>query len=64
MLKTVAMALVSSVGGASGPLYGTLFMQMGAGAAGAHELDLGGWTEALAKGVLRPATAVPAKKKA
>ena len=50
-LKAVGMALVSSVGGASGPLYGTLFMQMGAGAAGATELDLAGWTEALAKGV-------------
>ncbi|MGZ4267806.1 MAG: dihydroxyacetone kinase subunit DhaL [Solirubrobacteraceae bacterium] len=50
-LKAVGMALVSSVGGASGPLYGTLFMQMGAGSAGASELDLGGWTEALAKGV-------------
>jgi len=49
-LKAVGMALVSSVGGASGPLYGTLFMQMGAGAAGATELDLSGWTEALAKG--------------
>ena len=49
-LKAVGMALVSSVGGAAGPLYGTLFMQMGAGAAGATELDLSGWTEALAKG--------------
>jgi phosphoenolpyruvate---glycerone phosphotransferase subunit DhaL len=29
VLKTVAMALVSSVGGAAGPLYGTLFLQMG-----------------------------------
>ena len=50
-LKAVGMALVSSVGGASGPLYGTLFMQMGAGAAGATELDLDGWTQALDKGV-------------
>ncbi len=50
-LKAVGMALVSSVGGASGPLYGTLFMQMGAGAAGATELDLDGWTQALEKGV-------------
>ena len=50
-LKTVGMALVSSVGGAAGPLYGTLFMQMGAGAAGASELDLAGWTAALDKGV-------------
>src|ERR671925_1375054 len=29
VLKTVAMALVSSVGGAAGPLYGTLFLQIG-----------------------------------
>ncbi|MDP9344375.1 MAG: dihydroxyacetone kinase subunit DhaL [Actinomycetota bacterium] len=49
-LKAVGMTLVSSVGGASGPLYGTLFMQMGAGTAGATELDLDGWTQALAKG--------------
>ena len=27
MLKTAGMALVSTVGGASGPLYGTAFMQ-------------------------------------
>jgi phosphoenolpyruvate---glycerone phosphotransferase subunit DhaL len=50
-LKAVGMALVSSVGGASGPLYGTLFMQMGAGSAGATELDLAGWTAALEKGL-------------
>ena len=29
ILKTVGMALVSSVGGAGGPLYGTAFMQIG-----------------------------------
>jgi dihydroxyacetone kinase-like protein len=39
-LKAVGMALVSSVGGAAGPLYGTLFLQMGTKAAGASELDL------------------------
>lgn len=50
-LKAVGMALVSSVGGASGPLYGTLFMQMGAGSAGSSELDLEGWATALGKGV-------------
>jgi phosphoenolpyruvate---glycerone phosphotransferase subunit DhaL len=44
LFKTVAMALVSSVGGASGPLYGTFFLRF-AGAAGpvieldAHALD-------------------------
>ena len=29
ILMTVAMALLSKVGGAGGPLYSTLFMQMG-----------------------------------
>ena len=33
-LKAVGMALVSSVGGAAGPLYGTFFMQMGQATAG------------------------------
>jgi dihydroxyacetone kinase-like protein len=40
VLKTVAMALVSSVGGAAGPLYGTLFLQMGTALAGQEEVDL------------------------
>jgi dihydroxyacetone kinase-like protein len=51
LLKVVAMALISSVGGAAGPLYGTLFLQMGAATAGRSELDLDGWTAALAAGV-------------
>jgi dihydroxyacetone kinase-like protein len=46
-LKAVGMALVSSVGGAAGPLYGTLFMQMGTASAGREELDLAAWTQAL-----------------
>jgi phosphoenolpyruvate---glycerone phosphotransferase subunit DhaL len=50
-LKAVGMALVSSVGGAAGPLYGTLFMQMGQATAGKSELDLAGFTEALDAGV-------------
>ena len=40
VLKTAAMALVSSVGGAAGPLYGTLFLQMGTAMAGQAEVDL------------------------
>ena len=51
VLKTVAMALVSSVGGAAGPLYGTLFLQMGTALAGQEEIDLAGWTEAWRKGL-------------
>jgi phosphoenolpyruvate---glycerone phosphotransferase subunit DhaL len=50
-LKAVGMALVSSVGGAAGPLYGTLFLQMGQATAGKSELDLAGFTEALDAGV-------------
>jgi dihydroxyacetone kinase-like protein len=50
-LKAVGMALVSSVGGAAGPLYGTLFMQMGTKTAGASELDLQAWAEAVEAGV-------------
>ena len=51
LLKAVGMALVSSVGGAAGPLYGTLFLQMGTASAGRKELDLAGWTVALESGV-------------
>jgi dihydroxyacetone kinase-like protein len=50
-LKTVGMALVSSVGGAAGPLYGTLFLQMGQAAAGRSELDLAGFTDAFDAGL-------------
>jgi dihydroxyacetone kinase-like protein len=51
MLKTVGMTLVSTVGGAGGPLYGTLFMQMGAATAGKADLSPQGWAEALRMGI-------------
>lgn len=51
LLKAVGMALVSSVGGAAGPLYGTLFLQMGMAAGNRAELDLTGWADALEAGV-------------
>jgi phosphoenolpyruvate---glycerone phosphotransferase subunit DhaL len=51
LLKTVGMTLVSKVGGAAGPLYGTLFLQMGTASAGRTELDLAGWADALEAGV-------------
>jgi dihydroxyacetone kinase-like protein len=51
VLKTVAMALVSSVGGAAGPLYGTLFLQMGTAMAGQDEVDLPGFAAAARKGL-------------
>jgi dihydroxyacetone kinase-like protein len=49
LLKQVGMTLVSTVGGASGPLYGTLFLRM-AGAAGAGPLDPAGVAAALRAG--------------
>jgi dihydroxyacetone kinase-like protein len=50
-LKAVGMALVSSVGGAGGPLYGTLFIQMGGATAGKEEVGLADWAEAVRAGV-------------
>lgn len=50
IFKAVGMKLVSTVGGASGPLYGTMFMQMGNAAAGKMELTLDDWTAALQAG--------------
>jgi dihydroxyacetone kinase-like protein len=47
LLKTVGMALISSVGGAGGPLYGTLFLQMGTATAGKNELGPDDWQAAL-----------------
>jgi phosphoenolpyruvate---glycerone phosphotransferase subunit DhaL len=51
LLKSVGMSLISKVGGAAGPLYGTLFMRMATATAGKPELDLGEWAEAVAAGV-------------
>ena len=51
LLKTVGMTLVSKVGGAAGPLYGTLFLQLGTATAGKTELDLDDWAAALDAGV-------------
>jgi dihydroxyacetone kinase-like protein len=47
LLKTVGMTLVSTVGGAGGPLYGTLFLQMGMATAGKSELEPEDWAAAL-----------------
>jgi phosphoenolpyruvate---glycerone phosphotransferase subunit DhaL len=47
LLKTVGMALISTVGGAGGPLYGTLFLQMGTATAGKNELEPDDWRAAL-----------------
>ena len=46
ILKTAGTTLVSTVGGASGPLYGTLFLQFGGTTVGKMTLDLADWTAA------------------
>ena len=50
-LKTVAMTLISTVGGAAGPLYGTLFLQLGSALAGKDEVQLSEYAAAWRKGV-------------
>jgi dihydroxyacetone kinase-like protein len=50
-LNAVGMALVSSVGGAAGPLYGTFFIQMGSASSGKDELALADWGRAVKAGV-------------
>ncbi|SRR5258706_8363943 len=65
VLKGVGMTLVSTVGGASGPLYGTFFLQMSASAAGKTELSLADWTAALeagASGLMARGKASPGDK--
>lgn len=51
ILKTVGMTLVSTVGGASGPLYGTAYMKAGMALAGKEELDMELFLTALKAGV-------------
>jgi dihydroxyacetone kinase-like protein len=51
LLKTVGMTLVSTIGGAGGPLYGTLFLQMGTATAGKSELEPDDWSAALEAGL-------------
>lgn len=51
LLKTVGMTLVSSVGGASGPLYGTLFLRVGMNAGSVTELDGPAFAAALRTGL-------------
>jgi dihydroxyacetone kinase-like protein len=60
LLKTVGMTLVSTVGGAGGPLYGTLFLQLGTATAGKETLEAPDWAAALDAAV----TGVQARGKA
>jgi phosphoenolpyruvate---glycerone phosphotransferase subunit DhaL len=51
LLKLVGMTLVSTVGGASGPLYGTFFLRMAAAVGDAESLDQAAFAAALRAGV-------------
>ena len=65
LLKAVGMTLVSTVGGASGPLYGTLFLRMAAAAGADERLDGEGFARALRAGlggVLARGRAAPGDK--
>ena len=51
LLKQVGMTLVSTVGGASGPLYGTFFLRMGTSAGDRAEFDGAAFAAALRAGL-------------
>lgn len=51
LFKTVGMTLISTVGGASGPLYGTLLMKAAAKAAGKQSLGIQDWADCLEAGL-------------
>ena len=51
VLKTVAMTLISTVGGAAGPLYGTLLLGLGSALAGKDAVELPDYAAAWRQGV-------------
>lgn len=51
ILKTTGIALISSVGGASGPLYGTFFMRAAGAAQSKQELDGGDLVRLMEAGI-------------
>ncbi len=65
LCKTVGMTLISTVGGASGPLYGTFFLQIGTATAGKDAIDVATLVSAVEAGVAgiqRLGTAEPGDK--
>jgi phosphoenolpyruvate---glycerone phosphotransferase subunit DhaL len=65
ILKTVGTTLVSTVGGASGPLYGTAFLRAGIATSGKLELyeaDFVGMLEAALEGIKARGKAQPGEK--
>jgi len=65
ILMGVGMSLLSKVGGAAGPLYSTVFIQMGKSIDGKSEFDLEDWANALeaaTQGVVKLGKASPGDK--
>lgn len=65
VLKTAGMTLLSTVGGASGPLYGTAFMYAGNAVMGKYELgaeDAAKAVDAAVQGVMKRGSAVAGDK--
>jgi len=51
IFKAVGMVLISKVGGAAGPLYGTAFMNMGKALSGKEEINISDFIDALKSGI-------------
>jgi dihydroxyacetone kinase-like protein len=65
MLKSVGMALIGSVGGAAGPLYGTGFLRAAAVTSGQQELSpeaVGSMLKAMLAGIVERGRAAPGAK--
>lgn len=65
ILKQVGMKLLSTVGGASGPLYGTAYMKAGAAVAGKTEVDMNDFIamfDAAIEGVVKRGKATTGEK--
>lgn len=65
ILKSVGMTLLSTVGGAGGPLYSTIFMQIGKTVGSKPEIELADWyaaLEAAKNGVVNLGKASPGDK--
>jgi dihydroxyacetone kinase-like protein len=53
LLKGVGMTLMSTVGGASGPLYGSFFLQLGNATAGKADIDVAEFAGAMDNAIVR-----------
>jgi Dak2 domain-containing protein len=61
LLKRTGMTLVSTVGGASGPLYGTAFLRMASAAGDAGEIDAQRFAKVLRAGTERGRRSAPTR---